>query len=436
MNISKIFIIFSLFVLPLFSHASFSQPASITSAGIVTFDISSIQPNEGWQRSSLDVFKGTYPSGSNIGGQVVGSDNSQTRKDIFNFWCTVSSPQADCDIEATFGSIYGDGDYWVQFHTPNNTTPTIDVYWFLFTRSSGVWSSTAPNTPDFQWNTTEWYQSGIKNGSVTSYSSSTSQLGVEALYLSLPSEFNPLIPELNPTSIRYCWTLKSATTTDFSCQSLAPVIQSDTISTQTDTLITTIPDGTYEMAIDFTNANCTLTNQNCPFPDSYIILEFTIENQELTAQQLLETYTPQQLNSTTSRQYANCTLSDVIGCAQNLLIFLFVPSENAITQIVNNIKSTNVPLVANATQAFTQITTFTQTTSADAHDAGYSLDLALPMVGTTTVFSFALLSQGMGDTAGTFRIIALLALYIGFLYMIINSINNMVEYKSSDKAHF
>jgi len=99
------------------------------------------------------------------------------------------------------------------------------------------------------------------------------------------------------------------------------------------TTFTALEDGTYDILVKFSNAGCAIGLSSCPFPLAYIYSSFTLELGEITNVGENEVYDNVTVAPTIS-QYEDCGLSNLSGCLNNSLRFLFIPSSESLNDLI------------------------------------------------------------------------------------------------------
>lgn len=169
--------------------------------------------------------------------------------------------------------------------------------------------------------------------------SGTSTVNIEVDYFLDEDEIDTSISARNPTLVRFQTSLRPSTTMSGQSESIDPL----SFGTSTvDTNLSGLADGTYDLLISFSNLGVTF-GSDVPFSQSYIYTDFTIAGGVLVA-----TGTPEFYDATTfyeESRYSDCGLTNIGGCLQNVIIWLFVPSQFS-TEYFETVKSeleTKVP---------------------------------------------------------------------------------------------
>lgn len=156
----------------------------------------------------------------------------------------------------------------------------------------------------------------------------TSTIKINALYFIDPSEVDTNVSALNPSMVRYQWSLRPTSST---------AGQSENVSSYNDSFTrTTLPflaDGVYDLVVSFSNVGCALGSTACPFSSAYIYSDFTITNGSLTS-----IGTPEFYDATTflsgNTKYVNCSITQLSGCLINSMSFLFIPPQTSFNSLV------------------------------------------------------------------------------------------------------
>jgi len=155
------------------------------------------------------------------------------------------------------------------------------------------------------------------------------------------AEINASVSERNPTQIKY--SISKVPGTEIESYSISFDNQiNGTSSVQYSQFFT---DGVYEILTKFSNIGCTLGQSSCPFPLSYLYTTVTIQNGSVTAQ-TTETYN--NLNPPSlSNEYEDCALSNVSGCINNSIRFLFIPSDESVNSLltIKNDLDSRIPFI-------------------------------------------------------------------------------------------
>jgi len=292
-----------------------SSPFLLYSDGTLAVDITPINPTEGWTRSTLNLYDGSNPGGSVIGGNVVGSDNSQPRSKMFeNIGCTVIGTTAECDLEALAGYA-GDGDYWLTFFAPNNATPTVSVSWYNFTRSGGNWSSANATPFEVETRLTDLEVSG---------NATTTNFAID--YFLKTSEFNN---NNRPDTLAVTVVTADNNQVNLVKKLILPLVDgyaSKTIAMSGDIDGDPLPDGDYSAYANFYN----FQSGNFTFTKSSVVANFTISGGIVTSSTIVQM--SDGLLGANQNPYVEvpCGITALGGCIQNAFAFLFYPSDEAI----------------------------------------------------------------------------------------------------------
>lgn len=127
----------------------------------------------------------------------------------------------------------------------------------------------------------------------------------------------------------------------------------------------------------------------------------------------LTTYTP-----------VPCGITAIDGCIQNALAFLFIPQPSSYDKITSLFSESTFPFVANV---YTAYASFEEGLENPDSPEVLSYSLSIPEAGIDVeMFSVAQIEYLMGDTKPVFRSLVLLVLIVGFLTMLITTINRML----------
>lgn len=113
---------------------------TINSSGTTTLQFSTSNPNipQG-PPINYYLYKGTYPSGTQVGGGSSSFSPQIPVEFLPNVYSTTTNTST-IGLEF-FGNIHGDGDYWILQTYPGATST-----WETFTRSGGTWIPESPVT--------------------------------------------------------------------------------------------------------------------------------------------------------------------------------------------------------------------------------------------------------------------------------------------------
>jgi len=163
-------------------------------------------------------------------------------------------------------------------------------------------------------------------------STTTIAYGVEltAEYLLSTSEIVSTISAKNPTHVQFQLAKRPNGTLFGQGESIDNTVNgTGTVSTT----FTALEDGTYDVLVKFSNAGCAIGLSSCPFPLAYIYSSFTLESGEITNVGENEVYNNVIVAPTIS-QYEDCGLSNLSGCLNNSLRFLFIPSTESLDDLI------------------------------------------------------------------------------------------------------
>lgn len=156
---------------------------------------------------------------------------------------------------------------------------------------------------------------------ITASGVSTGTVQFTADYFLDENEYDSSVSALNPTAVDFSWSLRPST--DFSSRGESISLVNGTSSVST--TVSGLADGTYDLAVGFTNVGCTTGLSDCPFPQSYAYSSFTIASGTFQGLDPVELYDASTF-ADPSTPYRECGLSDLGGCIANTFIYLFYPS--------------------------------------------------------------------------------------------------------------
>jgi len=201
----------------------------------------------------------------------------------------------------------------------------------LFAPSGSMNASYYPNESTTDYNTGV-YAYAVKYGVISGSESYAGNVEISADYFIESSEIITSISEKNPTFIAFELSKRPSTTTETRSESILPTFQgTSTVVTS----FTSLEDGTYDLLVKYSNTGCGLGLSECPFPLSYIYKEFVVASGEVTSTSDSEIYNNVVVASESS-QYEHCGITDIGGCINNSLRFLFIPSQESITQLLDS----------------------------------------------------------------------------------------------------
>jgi len=298
-----------------------SESFLLYSDGTAVFNVASIDPTSGWARSTLNIYDGASPGGSVVGGNVVGSDNSQNRLKMFeNVGCTTVGTTATCDLEALLGT-YGDGDYYFRFFAPNNSTPTVDVSWYNLTRAGGNWSSSNATPFEVETRLLDLEVSG--NATTTNF---------KVDYFLKTAEFNN---SNRPDTVAVTVVTAESTQVNLVKKLILPLTDgnaSTTLAMSGDIDGDPLPDGDYSAYANFYN----FASGNFTFTKSSIVANFTISGGTVTSSEIVQMSDGLLGDSQNPYVEAPCGITAIGGCIQNAFAALFYPSDEAIDSFTSS----------------------------------------------------------------------------------------------------
>lgn len=244
-----------------------------------------------------------------------------------------------------------DGVFWFSLLYPGGLEE-----WYQLRRTGGVWSS------DYQ---------AVVGGNNIGFSRNTRFLSLNATnsatvgdvdfdiswYLD-PNEVNRQVSALNPTAVKIRWVETGNTIQQGRSFAIA-----STTGTSSDTFVITDfpPDGTVTAMVTFTNTGCDFQLNSCPFPDSYIYLDILMASGTIASTSAVEYYDTVDVLP----EEETCSLTNISACINNALIYLFVPSGDALDEYINlGDRLDTVKPFGYFTQALEAIGTVSTTTSA------------------------------------------------------------------------
>lgn len=273
------------------------------------------------------------------------------------------------------------------------------TYYFQFIKWNGVTTAGGADTNvnsyyvKYLWNAstgkitllnTSGSEVPISNTKFTSVAiTGTSTIKVKANYYIDPSEIDTNVSAQNPSMVRYQWSLRPTTSSAGQSENLITYGNSFNQTT-----LPLLANGVYDLIITFSNVGCALGSTACPFPDTYIATDFTIENGVLTTVGTPEFYDATSFLSGNTK-YVNCGITQLSGCLINSLSFLFIPPQTSFNALLSAKEEIDkkAPFVYVAQASKLIPTIFNQPVA--------SLPtISLPfMAGTITLFSHSMVSS-------------------------------------------
>jgi len=259
----------------------------------------------------------------------------------------------------------------------------------------------------------------------------TSTVTVSTTQYVNPSEVSTSTPSRNPTLVKFSLSLNPSTTSSAYSVSLTPTTGTSTASYN----FSSLADGTYDLLVSFSSIACSLSSV-CPFPNIHIYSSFVISGGVLSATGSPEFYDGLRYSQDGVYIPHECGLSDIEGCVFNILTWIFVPPQAGIENILDNVISTSsMPALGLMYARYDMISEVSNITTASTATSALSYRLQIPEADIDVeMFGVGLMSQLMGTTAkGYFRLICQMAVWLGFIAMVGNSLNNMITVINIDK---
>jgi len=165
----------------------------------------------------------------------------------------------------------------------------------------------------------------------TLYGNLDGETTISGSYFINQSEIIPTVSEKNPTLISFSLSKRPSTTVETRGESIDNTASTGTV----DAVYAQLDDGTYDVLVKFGNLGCSLGTSSCPFPLSYILTDFMITAGVVT----FSTTSNEQYNNvvvpSSVQQYEDCGITEIGGCINNSLRFLFIPSTESISELAN-----------------------------------------------------------------------------------------------------
>jgi hypothetical protein len=191
--------------------------------------------------------------------------------------------------------------------------------------------------------------------------------------------------------------------------------------------------GTFDVAIRFANF-ASAGSGVYPFEKSYLVYRIIFANNVITSVSVVENYNgiPKVEDSI---YLSECSLNNFVGCLVNAGLYLFDPPQAELDSAMSAITNSDLPFIAAAYDAFSEIQDAVDNPSANNPAFAYNFQVAEAGI-DVEMFSASTMTQLMGDAKPIFRVIALIALYIGFLAMLFSTIRNFIGFRvTSDTRH-
>lgn len=171
----------------------------------------------------------------------------------------------------------------------------------------------------------------------------SSDIVINSTYHIETSEIITTRSERNPTLLSFKLARTGSTTEITQSETIDNTIQGEGSATTT---FSSLQDGYYTSQILFSNFGCALETSPCPFPLSYLYLDFQILNGEAVNISQVEQYNNVE-PVTDLDVYEDCSLTNVSGCISNSLRFLFTPSQSSVEELVTlkDTMDTRIPFV-------------------------------------------------------------------------------------------
>ncbi len=308
-----------------------AQSLPLTQVGTSTFaiNISAIDPLEPGAFNFIQIRRGVYPNAIDLIGGGTPGPNFGIRANLLPAFYTdcilVSSNIVNCDMEGVIRNISTkDSSYWIAFNGP--PSDPISYQWYSMDRLNGVWSlnytnvGNTPATTGFSKNTR------FIDVSVTD---ATTTLDFDIEYFIDPLEVNRQVSALNPASIKIQWSLRPQNA--ISSRSFSIATTTGTTSDILNINKSEFPsDGFVDIAIRYSNTGCDLGFSDCPFVDSYIYLSLEMASGTIASVSNIENYDT--VNVPIERE--SCSITNISACINNALIYLFVPSTDALNDFL------------------------------------------------------------------------------------------------------
>jgi len=324
-------------------------------------------------------------------------------------------------------------DYLNTIITNNIATATSGDYWIAIDMYNCTGGTPATCTPEYE---PDYYLNlNVFNGQVTAVVTSqtltrhldltaTSTAGVVTYtseYFLNISEFTSQY--LRPDTLFINVSNQDTTQADQIKQLILPLEQGehsvDLVSTET------LPDGIYTAQVNFWN----FTENRPVFNSSYITLNFTLTSGVISYSEIV---------SSESAIYPGiprieCSFSNIPECAASVMSYLFVPPQYQMQMIIAQVLDSEIAIITPAIQAFSEINGYaTGSTTPSTTTLAYSLRIPEADI-DVEMFSVDRMTYLMGDTTDTFRNIIQVALWLGFLAMLISSVNKMFTVTETNK---
>jgi len=236
------------------------------------------------------------------------------------------------------------------------------------------------------------------------------------------SEFDLNNPNRYIQLIKIGLAFNGATTPTYQGYDITPITSGFGTTTQT---YSSLADGKYDAVFLFSNYPAIFNTAYQPFSRSYIYSTFTVANGVVT---ILDTsFTDGR--TPIKAELKPCTPLDVGACLVVAFTSLFVPHESAVRDMVSIVSSSDLPFVQAFYTAFTLNQGYASGETGSVSSSTIltlnipQADINVPMVSVGAMTSL------MGSTAPVFRGIATIALWLGFLAMIIKMVENIINNK-------
>jgi len=252
----------------------------------------------------------------------------------------------------------------------------------------------------------------------------TSTVRFKAHYYIDPAELSESIPSRKADEIRVCVVGDNLSVTQICWVN---EIQTSEIPGEGERWVdsSSLVDGNYTARVTFWNreASFKFTLQEpyvTPFSYTDIYLDFTLLNGVVTyaSQPEISNYlNDEELSDDAILE--NCGLSDLSACITEPLKYLFLPSKGMINSLMGSLLTSESPLVQTALMTFTQITD-AKNSQTPVNTLEYRFQIAEAGIDVEMV-SINTLTQLFGDSLPIFRNIMIIALWFGFLSMLLTT---------------
>lgn len=368
--------------------------------------------------SVMGYYQGTYPDLTDTDGTITGGITETFGSWIQSFWDSNYDPESGTTVYTTFSPNTKPSDetfiYW-KLNSHEYYTDSLEVNDFGDCEPSSYGS-------EFTFNGT--YLSRFIDATATG---SSTALSFDVDYFINLSE---LTTSDRPDAIQVYITTSDDSQVALRNKLILPLNDGNASTTITieDHHLSSgqtypLPDGTYTAWLKFWH----ILHGTYTLNEAEITVNFEIESGLVTGSEVV--------NQSDGRipGEPECSLTRPADCVVALARFLFVPDEAALQFVQRQFSSSTVPMVSEAYAGFAAVTQAVENSDASAATSSLAYRFQLPEYGIDVeMFSVDTMTHLMGGSQSTFRAIIEVVMYLGFLSMVVASINNALSVTHTD----